>query len=186
MDRLPLDVNPVVTITKASSLYTDNNGNNGLDPGDTLTYTVEIINLGPVAAENAVFTDVLDPNTTLVNGTVIPSLGTVIEGNNPGDTDIEVALGDLLSGESVTITFNADLNDPIAPDVTAIINQGFVSGDNFDQQSSDDPDTPEGDDPTSDFIATQVPTLGETALMIFTISLMLLALRIQRQRRQLT
>jgi uncharacterized repeat protein (TIGR01451 family) len=65
---LPL---PDVTILKNSSLATDLNGNGLLDPGDTLLYTLFVLNTGVVDADDVIVTDTPDPYTTYALGTTI-------------------------------------------------------------------------------------------------------------------
>ncbi len=55
---------PDVSILKNSSLATDVNGNGLLDPGDTLLYTLFVLNTGVVDADDVVVTDTPDIYTT--------------------------------------------------------------------------------------------------------------------------
>jgi uncharacterized repeat protein (TIGR01451 family) len=59
---------PSLTATKTDS-FPDPDGDGKAEPGDTITYTVQITNNGTDAA-NVVFSDTVDPNTTLVPGSV--------------------------------------------------------------------------------------------------------------------
>ena len=61
---------PVITATKTDALVDDVDGDNVADTGDTLKYTVTITNSGTMDALGVTFTDTLDPNTTLVPGSV--------------------------------------------------------------------------------------------------------------------
>jgi uncharacterized repeat protein (TIGR01451 family) len=61
---------PNLIVTKTASLLIDKNGDGLVNPGDRLRYTVRITNAGDTTGANVVFTDTLDPNTTLVNGSV--------------------------------------------------------------------------------------------------------------------
>jgi hypothetical protein len=63
---------PIITATKTDQLITDN-GTSGATPTDVIEYTVTIANTGVGAANDAtgvIFTDTVDPNTTLVPGSV--------------------------------------------------------------------------------------------------------------------
>jgi uncharacterized repeat protein (TIGR01451 family) len=62
---------PDVTILKNSTLATDLNGNGLLDPGDTLLYTLFVLNTGVVDADDVLVTDTPDPYTTYQPGTTI-------------------------------------------------------------------------------------------------------------------
>ncbi len=126
---------PLVIATKADILFEDNDGNDQANPGDTLRYTITITNPDDASddpATNVIFTDTPDPNTTLVVGsvTVTPPLTLpqgVTSGNGPDDTRVEVDIGDIAEGASVTITFDVTINDPLPEGTTQVANQGFVS-----------------------------------------------------------
>lgn len=176
----PVEITPVVTITKTSELWVDVNGDGVLNPGDTLRYTIIVHNEGPVTALAAVVTDDPDPNTTLVVGSVDTTVGSVTEGNNPGDTTVEVVLGDMAVDATETIHFQV-LVTP-APGANLIYNQAFVEGDNFEQVGSDNPNTVTEGDPTEDVVVYAVPTLGETALLLLILSMAATAIYLRRQR----
>jgi len=55
----------LITATKTDLLLVDNDGDGVVDPGDTIRYTVVIINSGTGNATNAAFDDTIDANTTL-------------------------------------------------------------------------------------------------------------------------
>ncbi|MEQ1644098.1 MAG: Ig-like domain-containing protein, partial [Pyrinomonadaceae bacterium] len=66
---------PSVTATKSDAIIADG-GNGKVDPGETIGYTVQINNTGVSPADDALnvsFNDTIDPNTTLVGGTVSSS-----------------------------------------------------------------------------------------------------------------
>jgi hypothetical protein len=65
-------VAPVVTATKADSLFTDLDGDTKADPGDTLKYTVSIGASGQDAT-GVTFTDTVDTNTNFLAGTLSAS-----------------------------------------------------------------------------------------------------------------
>ncbi len=101
-------------------------------PLDILTYTIVITNNGDQDAADVVFEDSPDPNTFLRVFSVSTTQGTVITGNNPGDSSVRVNLGTISGGGgSATITFQAIVKDPAAAGVDQVINQGKVSGSNF-------------------------------------------------------
>lgn len=60
---------PVVTASKTDALFTDVDGDNNADPGDTLKYTVTI-NASGEDATGVTFTDTVDPNTAFVAGSL--------------------------------------------------------------------------------------------------------------------
>jgi len=63
---------PTVTASKVDSLFTDVDGDNKADPGDTLKYTVTIGASGQDAT-GVNFSDAVDPNTTFVGGSLSAS-----------------------------------------------------------------------------------------------------------------
>src|SRR6185295_5434229 len=62
-------VAPTVSATKTDALFTDVDGDNQADPGDTLKYTVTI-NASGGDATGVTFTDTVDPNTAFVPGSL--------------------------------------------------------------------------------------------------------------------
>ncbi|MBN1679447.1 MAG: DUF11 domain-containing protein [Anaerolineae bacterium] len=59
-----------------------------------------------------------------------------------------ISIGTLPPGESVTIIWQVDVNAPLDSDLTQVCNQGTVSGTNFADVLTDDPDVVGGLDPT--------------------------------------
>jgi hypothetical protein len=62
--------------------------------------------------------------------------------------DVMLNIGTLPAGESVTITFNVTVNDPFTGAMAQVSNQGTVSGSNFADVLTDDPDVGGTADPT--------------------------------------
>jgi len=141
-------VEPTVQAFKEASLEVDADDSGGPSPGDTLLYTITISNFDTTDARGVVYTDTPDPNTTLEVGSVTTTQGIVVQGNNAGDTSIEVNIGDIGVGSSVIVTYKVTIHDPLPPDVLEIVNQGLVSGDNFPDVPTDNPATPQQFDET--------------------------------------
>ena len=59
-----------LTVTKADQLIGDTNNNNQANPGETLRYTIGVTNTTGANISSVVVNDVLDPNTTLVPGSL--------------------------------------------------------------------------------------------------------------------
>ena len=129
----------------------DGNSDGEVNPGETIRYTIVITNDGDEDATAVVFTDLATdhPNTTLVDGSVTTTEGTVDSGNGGGpDTDVVVDVGMLAGGGgTVTITFDVTVNDPLPAGVDEVCNQGLVT-DNFPDLPTDDPDVGGASDPT--------------------------------------
>jgi len=138
--------------TKTDSLFIDADSNGLVNPGDTLLYEVTIWNEGAIDATGVVFTDTPDSHTTLVEGSVSTSKGTVIEGNTAGDSSVGVAIGTVLGGgpatETVTISFQVTINDPLPPGLYQVCNQGTIDSNEAPPVITDDPDTSASNDPT--------------------------------------
>ncbi len=132
---------------KVDELEEDRDGNGVPSPGDILRYTVTIKNVGAGPALEVLFTDMVDPHTALLcEDPYAPSTtkGTITScGPGPGGS-LEVTVGGLDPGESVAIVFYVEIVDY----VEEVANQGLVSGSNFPDDPTDDPNTPASDDPT--------------------------------------
>ncbi|MEM6574034.1 MAG: hypothetical protein AAF736_07185, partial [Pseudomonadota bacterium] len=144
----PIDASPRIEASKTDLLSNDADGNGVASPGDTLTYVITILNAGNAAAAGLQFTDVPDANTTLVVGSVASTIGAVVRGNAPADSDVLVTIGTLAGGASLTVSFDVTINDPVTNNATQVFNQGLVSGNGLPDEPTDDPDTPVDDDPT--------------------------------------
>ena len=144
------DTSPQMDFTKTDELFTDADSSGNVSAGDTLRYTVTITNNGNQVAGSVVFTDSAPANTSLVVGSVTTTTGSVTTGNTAGDSSVSVALGDLdgAGGGTATVTFDVLIDDPLDAGVTSISNQGVISGSNFSDGSSDDPDVAGDVDPT--------------------------------------
>ena len=180
---LPADT-PLVEAVKDSVLSADNDSSGSVTAGDNLLYTIVLGNIGDGDALDVIFTDTPDPNTTLVVGTVTTTQGTVTQGNGAGETAVTVDIGTLpaLVGEA-TVSFEVQIDDPVPPGVTEIVNQGVVSGSNFTDVPTDDPNSNPDDDPTTTTLGPpiqEIPTLSEWGLIAFCLLLFLAAGRVLR------
>ncbi len=181
-EATPLDA--IVEITLSDELREDRNSDGFLSQSDVLRYTMEVENPSATTLTALTVTVALDSHVQLMTGTVVTSGGAVFTGNSTGDASPIVTLPSLAPGEKVVITF-----DVLAGDLSRlkeISSQASVSGSNFEDEPSDDPDTEADDDPTVtplfDPNIPAVPTAGTTALIALTAGLALLATRrIKRQ-----
>jgi len=139
---------PHLVDPKVDSLVEDNDNNGVVSPGDVIEYVITITNDGGSTAEDVSFSDTPDANTFLVVGSVTTTHGSVTTGNTAGDSSIFVDIGDLTAGDTVTITFDVTIDPNLPSNVTEVSNHGLVSGENFPDQPTDDPDTGDADDPT--------------------------------------
>ena len=145
-----------VTGSLVDTLADDVNNDGNVDPGDTIEYTVTIT-AGDADADTVTFSDSVDPNTSIVPGSVSTSQGTVINGSTGGQ-EIEIGFGTIGFASSVTVTYSVLVNDPLPGGVTQITNQGTISGNNFDDVLTDDPAVGGTNDPTTTTLQQDSPT----------------------------
>jgi large repetitive protein len=139
---------PRIDLFKNDSLLVDADNNGIPSPGDTLAYQLTLINSGNQEAAEIVLTDQVDPNTTLVVGSVQSGQGEILQGNNPGDTRVQVALGVAPADATTTLSFQVRIVNPLPSGVNSVANQATASGANFAPVQSDDPTTAAVDDAT--------------------------------------
>jgi uncharacterized repeat protein (TIGR01451 family) len=75
---------------------------------------------------------------------------------------INLNVGTLDANESLTVTFDVTINDPLPQGTCQISNQGTVTGDNFSPVVTDDPDTSAPSDPTVTSANTAPTVAGAT------------------------
>jgi uncharacterized repeat protein (TIGR01451 family)/fimbrial isopeptide formation D2 family protein len=114
----------VIDAGKTVAIVTDTAPTGVANSGDVLEYTVTLKNSGSSTVNNVVFTDPIPANTTYVSTSVTTSQGTL---NTPA-TAVNVSVGSMLPGATVTITFRVTINANVANGVV-ISNQGTVDSD---------------------------------------------------------
>ncbi len=163
---LTVPVNPSVLLAAAkTTALVDTNSNGVADPGETLTYTINISNNGNVASTNTIFTDQIPagttyvPNTTRLNNAPVADTANAMPFSGSGAlvNSPRLPAGQVSIGGTATVQFQVTINQP--PNVTKIENQGSVTSD---QQTipvpTDDPTLPGASDPTVVLIGQGVPT----------------------------
>lgn len=81
-----------------------------LEAGVIVDYTVTISQVSATnkyTAFDLVITDAMTPYTSLIVGSVVPTLGTVVKGNNANDTTVHVALSSLSTTSNLVIRYSA-------------------------------------------------------------------------------
>ncbi len=136
-----------VDASKVALLLIDQ-GAKDASAGDTLIYQVTVRNSGSEVTSNVQFEDLLDPNTTLVVGSVQTDQGSVAIGNGEGDKSVQVKIGTLAPEGKVNISFRAQIDPNINLSVDTISNQGTVSGVGIADTKTDDPTIDGRLDPT--------------------------------------
>jgi uncharacterized repeat protein (TIGR01451 family) len=120
----------IINATKTDS-FPDPNNDGKAEPGDTITYDVNISNTGAADATGVNFNDTIDPNTTLVAGSLkvsplafadtynatkdtalsIPAPGVLAnDTGTPAPTAQPIAAGATTQGGSVTLNANGSFN----------------------------------------------------------------------------
>ncbi|MFB3098501.1 MAG: T9SS type A sorting domain-containing protein [Acidimicrobiia bacterium] len=128
-----------VVVAKLDAVVLDVVGSPGADPGDRIKYSVEIENVGGREATGVTFTDTVDPNTSLDCTSVTPAPTSCTLGLGGSLTiDVGTLAG---SGGKITIMFEVEVVSPFPKTVFEVVNQGTVSGDDFADVQTDDPDT---------------------------------------------
>jgi hypothetical protein len=140
-----------VTLQKQDFLFVDANEDGLASQGDTLLYAIELHSSDSQTLTGVTIDDTPDSNTVLVTGTVRTDTGTVITGNQPGDRTIVVDVGNLTEKQTVKVLFQVQVQISGSP--TQLSNQAQVrytldEPGGQGQITSDDPDTPAGNDVT--------------------------------------
>jgi uncharacterized repeat protein (TIGR01451 family) len=117
-------------------------------PGDEVVYTIEVINSGTETATNITVVDAIDPSLT---GAAAGQGGTVT------GTTARWTIPSLAPGASTQLTLSATLAFPLA-DGTLVSNQAVIQVPGLEDTLTDDPATPDVDDPTV-FVVTSRPDL---------------------------
>ncbi|MFQ5524817.1 MAG: SdrD B-like domain-containing protein [Thermoanaerobaculia bacterium] len=131
-----------LTAFKSGALLDDANNNGGLDPGETILYTIRVVNTGIVPITDIFLVDTLDPNTTYVldstqvDGAAIPDdlpLDTPfpldVDAGHPMGYALVASPDELAPGAEILVTFVAQVNDPLPVGVEEIVNNVVVSSD---------------------------------------------------------
>jgi uncharacterized repeat protein (TIGR01451 family) len=127
-----------ITATKVDAWDDSATPDGKAEPGQTVTYSVTISNTGAWDATNVVFTDTVDPNTTLLPG--------AFSGGGPGGT-VAINVGTLPPGSSATITFQVTIDNPYMGG-SNVSNQGTVTADGGVNVLTDDPAVNGASNPT--------------------------------------
>src|SRR5579885_1772139 len=105
----------IISATKTDS-FSDPDGDGKAEPGQTITYDVNVANTGASDATGVTFGDTIDPNTTLVPGSLrVSPLAFADSYNATQDTPLSVAAPGVLSNDTGT---PAPTAQPIAAGAT--------------------------------------------------------------------
>lgn len=112
-------------------------------PGDVVRLSFEIVNAGTAAGNEGWLFMSWPEGVAPVESSVVVSQGQV-DGTDP----LAVSLEALWPGPPVMVELEARLSDPLPPGVEQIVLQGFLSGADFAELPTDDPELPGATDPT--------------------------------------
>jgi uncharacterized repeat protein (TIGR01451 family) len=155
--------------------------------GDVLLYTLIVRNPSSGTAHDLrISVPALDPRLKLLPESIVTSDGTVTV---PGTAaDPIVTLPELAADDSLTITFRAQVMGSLPPDLRFLSTQGLISGADVSVLKTDDPDTPQPDDPTLTPLRSttpaihDIPTVSGFGLIIFAFALAGVMLIVSRRR----
>ncbi len=132
-----------IDVEKRWSHALDLDGDGLVDPGETIAYTITVLNTGSAMATDVRLSDTIPANTTLVNGSVSTSAGVVVT-----EDPVNINVGNLNPGGLVTIQFSVTI-DGGTPDGSIVPNQATVVGNGgINEPSDDNGDDSDGKNPT--------------------------------------
>jgi len=107
-------------------------------PGEEIRYTINIENYGVGSATDVIFTTPPDARTRLIHDSVRTNRGTVVTGDQAGDTQVEVRISSIPAYQFARITFSVRVKEGVLPVGTHILSaQGQISGNNFEDLVTD-------------------------------------------------
>ncbi len=147
----------------ADSVFVDADNNGLPSPGDTIAYTATVTNQGDQPATDTTLTIPIDPNSTLVAGSVTTNTGTIISGNTPGDIVVGVDIGEIAAHTSAEIAFQVTVADPMPAGISKLTTQGTITSTvPGGTQLTDDPGVFGTDNPTVTQLVLPNPALDVT------------------------
>ncbi len=140
-------------------------------PGEEIRYTINIENFGVGSATDVIVTTTPDARTKLIHDSVRTNRGTVVTGDQTGDTQVKVRISSIPAYQFARITFSVRVQEGILPVGTHILSaQGQISGNNFERLVTDDSNTDELDDATTTEVRVEQLPLQATMLDTFVAS----------------
>jgi len=148
---------PVLELSLAGQLDVDADNSGFVTPGDTLSYSGEIVNVGNAPAGATVGTITLGDGLSLVPGSATADVGTLTETAD----GLSIDVGSLGPNQPVQVAFDATIDAAVATGQSEVTVSGEVSATDVDVVTSDDPNTDTANDPTSIGLgSTGVPVPG--------------------------
>ncbi len=154
---------PRLTSELTDTLAVDADGNGSPSPGDTLEYRAVVRNAGNTSATQVVLTAAIPTHTTAVAGSAVASPGTVTAFDAGG---LRADLGELVGGQSATVTFRVKVDATVPAGVRSVSLQGQVASAELAAVLTDDPGVGGAADPTvTQIAASPVLTATKTATL---------------------
>ena len=160
----------------------------GLENAIVIEYLVILRNEGDAAALGIEFFPIPDPHTRYIPGSA-DSLGTGVSITEitTEPPSFEVRIDRIEPGEERLITYAVSLDTDQANGLAYVECQGRIRGANFDELLTDDPDTPEPDDPTRTYLEglvdiVEIPVLSTSGSVLLTLALAVFALVFLKRR----
>jgi len=122
VDVTPIDAD-FIYATKTVALTGDVDGNGINNPGDTMTYTIILLNKHSASLSDVVFKDSISSLVDYVPGSLSTTQGI---DSSPSLTELEVQVGRMAGGAVVTITYQVVIKTTVL-DGTIVFNQGNVN-----------------------------------------------------------
>ncbi len=123
-------------------------GGAAAQPGDVVSYTLTITNVGNITATSVIITETIPAHTSFVG-----PVGWTVDPNDP--TKLTYDCGDLAPGASLDITFDLEIESPLAAGVSQIENTAVVTSEETDanpDDNTDQDDTPVVAQPALDVV----------------------------------
>ena len=150
-------VEPELTLEKTGPV--------AVNPGDTITYTLTLENIGDGPAYDSLIADTLsDPNLSLVGGTVALSLdgSAIMPTVNETGTGFDVMVPTILPGQVLVVTYDVVLSESATP-AESYPNSASVA---YDSVPDGDPDSPTGrsNGTDDDHLVATIPTIDKSVV----------------------
>jgi len=122
------------------------------NPGEQLTYFIQIQNQGSGNANDVLLTDIPDAKTRLINGSVTTTSGTVSSGNQVGANAVTVSIPVVgvapCQPQLVTVALTVEIDIPYLGAGEPVCNQATLFSPDSPVTQTNDPNTPAVSDPT--------------------------------------
>ena len=132
---------PALYATKRSDLVVDVNGNEIVDAGDTVRYTMLVTNFATVPMDGVQYVEAVDPNARLVADSWQTGRGQLAARDFDGTEVLVGSIGSLLPDEAVLFSYDVIVNEDLDPTVAYLVSQGTLFADTTSPVVTDDPST---------------------------------------------